>query len=66
MKKLILRVLAAAIISISVLSVVPFTVAASETEVSRASFKYDFPSDAASVNVKLDGKRVLDGEAAII
>ena len=28
--------------------------------------KYDFPSSSAQVNIELDGRRVLDGEAAII
>lgn len=32
----------------------------------RANFKYDFPENSASVNIELDSKRVLEGEAAII
>ena len=28
--------------------------------------KYDFPEGAAEVNIELDGRRILDGEAAII
>ena len=32
----------------------------------RANFKYDFPENSASVNIELDSKQVLEGEAAII
>lgn len=31
-----------------------------------SGWKYDFPDDAASVNIELDGIKVLDGEAAIL
>lgn len=41
--------------------------AAQDSEVQTAgAWKYNFPSGAASVNITLDGKRILEGEAAII
>lgn len=55
-KKIFIRAAAALMLAVTVMA---FPVSAS-------SFKYDFPSDAVSVNVTLDGKSVLVGEAAII
>lgn len=41
-------------------------VAQNKADVISDFWKYDFPADAAAVNITLDGKAVLDGEAAIL
>lgn len=71
MKNFLIRGLAAFMIFASLLAL-PIS-ASTETEgeqeiseTARANFKYDFPAGAASVSVKLDLKRILEGEAAII
>ena len=37
-----------------------------EPRIERSEWKYSFPDDAGRVNITLDGKRILDGEAAIL
>ena len=58
----------AALMLLAVIFTLPVSAAASESyEVSeRSGWIYDFPSDAASVNISIDGKKVLVGEAAIL
>lgn len=66
MKRFILCMLSLLLIG-SAFTTLPLSAMAAESADSEpASFKYDFPSDAAHVSLSLDGKQVLSGEAAII
>lgn len=66
MKRFILCMLSLLLIG-SGFTTLPLSAMAAESADSEpASFKYDFPSDAAHVSLSLDGKQVLSGEAAII
>ena len=66
LRKITLRGLAALLLC-GVFFALPISVAGAETaEEMHSGWIYDFPPDAASVNISLDGERVLEGEAAIL
>lgn len=65
MKKLILRGFAAMLLC-GALFALPIGAAERTVTEEQSAWKYDFPSDAASVSIELDGERVLSGEAAIL
>ncbi len=65
-KAIVIRVLAVMLLSSAVFAL-PIAAAENEKETEvRSSWKYNFPTDAAKVSITLDGKRILDGEAAIL
>jgi len=67
MRRSILPIIAVLLLTAGMLALPISAAAASAEQVERSvTWKYDFPTYAAPVSVKLDGKSVLEGEAAII
>ena len=69
MKKILIQIVSAIIISASLCTLPIFAATEEEDKVfeaQRTSFKYDFPAGAADVSIELDSKKILEGEAAII